>query len=335
MELIKIAIDGMGGDHAPMEICKGSIKAVELYNNIELTIFGDEKLLKKHLIQHPRIKIVHTTDYLDMGIEDPLTEYRRNKEHSMFKAMKSVFDGENDAIVSAGPTQALIVGSHFIIKRMSGMRKLGIAPVFPGTDGKPRILIDAGGNIELSPEHLEQFSVFGSIILKEVYDANDPKVGLINIGTEESKGREVDRQTYKLLSQNEHINFYGNLEPKEVLTGDAHVLISDGFTANILMKTMEGTIKGLSTILKKELTKNFFRKIIAGVFLKKTFRDFKKQLDPNEIGGAMIIGANKPVIKAHGSSNYYAFTNAIRQAKLLVEKDVLQTVESKLRSVTK
>lgn len=333
MELIKIAVDGMGGDFAPEQICKGSVEAVTKYDNIELTIYGDVGTLKKLLPTHPRIKVVDTPYFLDMGIEDPLSEYRRNKKHSMFMAMDAVSKGEADAVVSAGPTQALIVGSHFIVKRMKGMRKLGIAPVFPSAEGNPKILIDAGANLDLKPEHLESFALFGSLILQEVYEVDKPKVGLINIGTEPAKGRELERETYELLEQNNYINFAGNIEPKEVLDNTADVLISDGFTANIVMKTMEGTIRGLAKILKRELTKTFIRKLATGLFLRGAIKDFRKQLDPNEIGGAMIIGAAKPVVKAHGSSNAFAFSNAIRQAKLLVEKDVLNKVSSQLGSV--
>lgn len=325
--MIKLAIDAMGGDHAPEQIIKGTLKALEDFKDITITLYGDNDKMAPFLIPHERLKIVHTDKYLDMGEQDPVSQYRKNKDASMFLAMKAVKDGEADAVVSAGPTQALVVGGHLIIKRMRTMKRVAIAPMIPSlTNGKKTILLDGGANVDLKAEHLEELAVYATVVAQALLQIKKPKVGLLNIGTEEGKGRALDVETYGLLKENTNLNFIGNIEPKEILDTDADILLSDGFTANIAMKTMEGTAKSLASLLKAELTKSFFKKLIVGLFLKKPLKAFKKALDPNEVGGAMIAGLQNIVIKAHGSSNDYAFYNAIRQAKELVETDVIGKV---------
>ncbi|HHT55092.1 MAG TPA: phosphate acyltransferase PlsX [Acholeplasma sp.] len=323
--MIKLAIDGMGGDFAPEPIIKGTLQALDKYSNIEITVFGDEEKMAPFLKEHPRLKIVHTTSFLDMGIEDPVFEYRNNKEHSLFKAMQFVADGHADAVVTAGPTQAVVVGGQLILRKMKGMRRAAIAPIIPSYDRQGKIMLDSGANVDLAPEHILNLAIYASIVAKEVLKRENPKIALINIGSEESKGRPQDRETYELLKNNENINFFGNLEPKEVFTTEADVLVTDGFTGNIVMKTMEGTAIGLGMVLEREI-KSKLRNKIGYLFMKPALRAFKKSLDASEIGGALVIGLNHVLIKAHGSSNDFAFFNAIRQAKEMIEKDVINTV---------
>ena len=323
--MIKLAVDGMGGDFAPEPIIKGTLQALDKYSNIEITVFGDEEKMAPFLKEHPRLKIVHTTSFLDMGIEDPVFEYRNNKEHSLFKAMQFVADGHADAVVTAGPTQAVVVGGQLILRKMKGMRRAAIAPIIPSYDRQGKIMLDSGANVDLAPEHILNLAIYASIVAKEVLKRENPKVALINIGSEESKGRPQDRETYELLKNNENINFFGNLEPKEVFTTEADVLVTDGFTGNIVMKTMEGTAMGLGMVLEREI-KSKLRNKIGYLFMKPALRAFKKSLDASEIGGALVIGLNHVLIKAHGSSNDFAFFNAIRQAKEMIEKDVINTV---------
>ncbi|CCV64775.1 Phosphate acyltransferase [Alteracholeplasma palmae J233] len=324
--MIRLAVDGMGGDNAPEQIVKGVLLALEKFDNLEILLYGDEKKMAPFLRNHNRLKVIHTDKYLDMGEKDPVGQLRKNKDASMFLAMRAVKEKEADAIVSAGPTQALVVASHMIIKRMPQMRRVAIAPIIPSITNKKRILLDSGANVDLKPEHLLDFAVYASVVAKSLLHIENPKVGLLNIGTEPGKGRELDVQTFELLSNTKEINFYGNVEPKEILDSEADILLSDGFTANIAMKTMEGTAKSLGKVLKKELTNSFFKKLIVGLFLRKSLKAFKQTLDPNEIGGAMIAGLQNIVVKAHGSSNAYAFYNGIRQAKELVEADVIGKV---------
>lgn len=329
--MIKLAIDAMGGDHAPKEIVEGSILALKQFEDIELTLFGDETLMKPYLIDHPRLKVVHTSKYFDMGVKDiGRKTLRDDKDTSMLMAINHVKEGLADGVVSSGPTQALIFASYFMIRPMKEMSRVAIAPMVPTVAGRPTILLDAGGNIDAKPEHLLDFAVFSSIALKEVYGIENPKVGLINIGTEPGKGREIDLETYELLKNHPHINFYGNLEPKEILTSDANVLLSDGFTANIVMKTMEGTASALGQILKREIKSSFWAKIAAVLFLKKPLKRFKASMSADEVGGALIAGLDKVVVKAHGSSHAYAFMNAIRQAKTMVSHDVIGKVKNVL-----
>jgi len=327
--MIRLAVDGMGGDFAPEPMVKGVLMALEKFDNIDITLFGDETKMAPFLKQHPRLSVVHTPHYLSMGEKDPIKQYRTNKELSMFMAMQHVKDGKADAVVSAGPTQALVVGGHFIIRRMPTMKRVAIAPIIPSYDGKGRILLDSGANVDFKPEHLLDFAVYATVMAEKVLKRKDPQVALINIGTEDGKGREFDKETFALLKASKDINFYGNLEPKEIFLTDADILLSDGFTANIVMKTMEGTAKGLSKILKREIKSSIFASIGA-IFMKKALNNFKRSLDASEVGGALLMGFNSVVVKAQGSSNEKGFYNGIRQAKEMVEANVINIVSEVL-----
>jgi phosphate acyltransferase len=327
--MIRIAIDAMGGDHAPEPIIKGTLKALNQFENIEVTLFGDKEKMAPYLTEHDRLHIVHTEAYLDMGEKDPIGQFRRNKNASMFMALDAVANKEADAIVSAGPTQALVVGGLFIVKRMKNMRRVAIAPIIPSFDGRGRILLDSGANVEIKPEYLHEFAVYATIMCERVLKREKPTVALINIGTEEGKGRELDKETYALFKDSADLNFFGNLEPKEIFMTKADILLSDGFTGNIVMKTMEGAAKGLGEVLKREIKAGFLSKIGA-LFMRGALKRFKRSLDASEIGGALLMGLDGVVIKAHGSSNDYAFYNGIRQAKEMVEADVIRIVSETL-----
>jgi len=328
--MIKLAIDAMGGDYAPKEIVEGINLALKEYKNVEFHIFGNEALIKQHLTASKQVKIYHTEEFLDMGEKDPFYQYRHHQDVSLFKAMRFIKEGNAQGLVTAGPTQCVIVGGIFTIKRMPGMSKVAIAPIIPTANGIPRILLDCGANVDAKAEHLVEFSIYASNVIKALYNLDNAKVGLLNIGTEEGKGRDLDNEAYTLLQNNEAINFMGNIEPKEIFTTEANVLVSDGFTANIVLKTIEGTAKGIGNILKKALTRNLISKLATALFLKGSIRQFKKALDPNEVGGAMIIGLNSVVVKAHGSSDAYAFKNAIKQAIRMIKEDVIMKVEKQL-----
>jgi len=327
--MIRLAVDGMGGDFAPEPIVKGTLKALETFETIEIILFGDEVKMAPFLKSHPRLRVVHTPYFLEMGEKDPIKQYRTQKEASMFMAMQAVKDGHADAIISAGPTQALVVGGHFIIRRMSKMRRVAIAPIIPSTDGKGRFLLDSGANVDFKPEHLLDFAVYATIMAEKVMKRPNPKLGLINIGTEDSKGRDFDKETFQLLKASKDVHFIGNIEPKEVFTTEADIMLSDGFTANIVMKTIEGTAKGMGVLLKKEIKSTVFSKIGA-LFMKKALMRFKKAMDPSEIGGAILMGFNNVVIKAQGASKENGFYNAIRQAKEMVDAKVIQLISDAL-----
>ncbi|MBU1020787.1 MAG: phosphate acyltransferase, partial [Firmicutes bacterium] len=238
--MIKIAIDAMGGDYAPKEQVEGSMKAVKMIDDIELTLYGDETEIRKYLTDETRIKIVQSEGVISMGEKDPIGAIRGNRKSSMALALSSVRDLENDAIVSSGATQALIAGAHILVGRMKQMKRTAIAPLIPNVKGTSTIILDAGGNLEIKPEFMVQQAYFATVYSKEVLGVENPRIGLLNIGTEPGKGRELDKEVSLLFEANNKINFIGNVEPKDILDPPCDILISDGFTMNIAMKTIEG-----------------------------------------------------------------------------------------------
>lgn len=333
--MIHIAIDGMGGDYAPKEQIEGVYKALQSFDDIHLTVFGEYDKMAPYLKgEHPRLSFVETHGVIAMGEKDPIGAIRKNRKSSMAMALKAVKDGTHEACVSSGATQALIAGAHILIGRMKGIKRTAIAPVLPTTDPKkPFILIDSGANVEIKAEYMVQQAYFATVYAREVLGVESPTVGLINIGTEEGKGRLLDTQVASLLKTHEAITFYGNVEPKDVLSPPCDILLSDGFTANILMKTIEGTAKGMGTILKEELSRGIFGKI-GLIFSLGNLKRFKKRLDPAEIGGAMIYGLDGVLIKAQGASKANGFYNGIRQARDVVRKDVLGKVKTIIEADT-
>ena len=329
--MYKIAVDAMGGDFAPESTVLGSLKAVKDFKDIELTLYGDENKIRKYMKEdHERIKIVHTDSFIDMGEHDPIKAIRSNRKSSLVLAMKSCKEGENDGLVTCGPTQAVIVGAHIIIKRIPGMSRVALAPIMPTVDGRGRILLDVGANVELRPEHLEELAIYATVAAREVFGVESPRVGLLNIGTEPGKGREVDEQTYDILMANPNINFVGNVETNDILTSPCEVLITDGFTGNMILKTLEGTAKGSGIILKQEIMKSFWSKLGYVLFMRKAFKNYKKFLSGDDVGGAMICGINVPVVKAHGSSDAEGFYHGIRRIRGLIESNLISKVISLL-----
>lgn len=327
--MIRIAVDAMGGDYAPKITVEGAMLAVKKFNDITITLYGDENKIKPFLTDSTRINVVHTADFIDMGEKDPIKQIRNNRKSSLCLTFKALKEEEADCAVTSGPTQAVVVGAHLIVKRLENMSRVGLCPILPSVDGKSKLLLDVGANVELRSEHILELAIYASVAAKEYLKIENPVVGLLNIGTEPGKGRQLDKETFDLLSNNEHINFYGNVEPKEILTNECDVLVTDGFTGNMVLKTLEGTAKGTGLILAQEIKKTFFGKI-GYLFMKKNLKNYKKRLSADEVGGAMICGIQKPVVKAHGSSDAYAFSNAIKQVRELVLADVVNKVASKL-----
>jgi len=324
--MIKIAVDAMGGDYAPKEQVEGAVLAIKMIEDIEVTLYGDEAEIRKYLKNEERITIVQSDGVIDMGEKDPIYAIRSNRKSSMALALSSVKKGDNDAIVSSGATQALIAGSHILIGRMKPMKRTAIAPLLPNVKGTQTIILDAGGNIEIKPEFMVQQAYFAQVYAQEVLNIKKPTIGLLNIGSEPGKGRELDKAVSILFAANKKINFIGNVEPKEIMDPPCDIIISDGFTMNIAMKTIEGTAKGMGKILKQELKKGFFGKL--GMLLSaRNLKNFKHRLAPEDIGGAMIYGLKGVVVKAQGSSRSVGFYNGIRQAALIVRNDVLNKVK--------
>lgn len=330
--MIKIALDAMGGDFGPEVTVKGAMDAIKEFNNIEITLYGKEEEILKHLTNNERIKVVHSNSVIGMGETDPIRAIRTQKDSSLVMALESVKEGLNHAIVSAGATQALVVGAHIVIRRMKNMHRVALAPIIPSIDKKGKILLDVGANVELKPEHLFELAIYAIIVAKLYLKRENPKLGLINIGVEEGKGREFESEVYKLLKESDLINFIGNVEGTDVFTTEADILITDGFSGNIVLKTIEGTAKALSMMLKEEIAATTSGKI-GYLFMKKNLSNFKNRLSASEVGGTLVYGLNSPVIKAHGSSDARAIFNAIRQAVLFTEADIIENVKIELEKI--
>ena len=320
--MVKLAIDIMGGDYAPLEIIEGVKQALQRFSDLEMVLFGDEEIIKANLEPSERIKIVHAPSKVAMGEKDPIGEIRRNRETSLVKAFQAVKDKEVDGIVTAGPTQGVVTAAHLVIRRIKGMKRLALCPMLPNLGGKHRLLLDVGANVELRSEHILQLAQYASIYLREVYGIKEPLVGLINVGSEPGKGREVDKEAFELLEKDANVNFFGNIESKEIFSTKCDILITDGFSGNLVMKTCEGVAKAVGTFMKEEISTSLRNKI-GYIFMKGVFKKFKKTLNADEIGGASLFGADGVVVKAHGASNGFAFSNAINQARLAVKAGVI------------
>lgn len=310
---MKIVIDAFGGDHAPLEIIKGTIEAKQYGEQLALTgsVEAIQKCAAENGLSLDGIELIEAPQIMDMH-DDAKLVIKQKADSSMGKGLQMVANGEADAIVSAGPTGALLMGGTMVVKRIKGVKRPAIGAVIPGLHGN-FLLMDCGANVECRPEMLDQFGVLGSTYMKKLFGLESPKVGLANNGAEESKGTELQIEAYKLMAQNKHINFAGNVEGRDIPMGDVDVVVADGFTGNMILKVTEGMGLSMLAQLKGMLTKNIGTKMAAAI-LKPGLRAFRDKNDSAKVGGAPIIGLQKPVIKAHGSSNAEAIKNAIRQA---------------------
>lgn len=322
---MRLAIDAMGGDHAPKEIVLGAMKAIETYSDIQVILVGDERKIKEHLTNKERIEILHTEEVI-LSTDEPVRAVRRKKTASMVLAAQLVADGQADACVSAGNTGALMAAGLFVVGRIEGIERPALAPTLPTVGGEGFLLLDVGANADAKPEHLMQYAIMGSIYCEKARGISRPRVGLLNIGTEEKKGNELVRATYELLKTAD-INFIGNVEARDLLEGAADVVVADGFTGNMVLKTIEGTAMSVFKMLKSVLTSNLKNKMAAAV-LKPDLAGLKNKMDYTEYGGAGLFGLKAPVIKAHGSSDANAILNSIRQAREMVENDVSGTIKA-------
>lgn len=326
---MKIIVDGMGGDNAPIEIVKGAIDALKQYN-IDLIIVGKTDLIKEELSKYDypvdKVEILNADDVIT-NEDDPALAIRRKKDSSMVVGMRALSEGRGDAFVSAGSTGALLAGGLFIVKRIKGIDRAALSSVYPTTKGLS-LLVDAGANTDSKPEYLQQFGLMGSIYVEKVMGIKNPRVALANVGTEEGKGNELTKAAYDLLKKS-NINFIGNIEGRTMPLGEADVIVADGFVGNMILKVTEGVAISLFDELKKVFYENTKTKIGASL-LKPGLKELKKKTDYTEYGGAPLLGTQKPIIKAHGSSNAYAYKNAINQAIRFIENDVISTIEDNI-----
>ena len=331
---MKIIVDAFGGDNAPLEVIKGSIMAAEKLG-VEIILVGNQNEIKgvatANQLKLGDIKIKHTEQMMEI-CDDPSLILKEKSESSMAVGLKLLANGDGDAFVSAGSTAALVVGSTFIVKRLKGIKRAALATILP-TGDSPSMLLDVGANAECRPEMLVQFGIMGSCYMNKIMGVAKPKIGLVNIGSEPTKGRQLDIDSHAAL-QKAPINFIGNVEAREIPEGKCDVLVADGFTGNIALKLYEGMGSFFAKTLKGMLMDGIKSKIAAFLILGKV-KAFKKKMDYSEYGGAPLLGTARPVIKAHGSSKSLAFYNAIRQAKVFVETNVIGEISASLQEVEK
>ncbi|WP_027963155.1 phosphate acyltransferase PlsX [Halalkalibacillus halophilus] len=328
---MKIAIDAMGGDHAPEAIVKGALLALDHYKDLEITLYGDEEKIKPFLNNNSaKLNIHHTTEKIE-NEDEPVRVVRKKKNASMVLMAEAVKTEKADACISAGNTGALMSAGLFKVGRISGIDRPALSPTLPTIDGKGFLLLDVGANVDAKPQHLLQYAIMGSIYVENVREIRNPRVGLLNVGTESQKGSELTKQAFELMEQ-APINFIGNVEARDLLDGVADVVVTDGFSGNIALKSIEGTALTMFSMLKSAFTKNTKTKLAAAM-VKSDLKGIKDQLDYSEYGGAGLFGLRSPVIKAHGSSNAQAVFSAIKQTYHLVEKDVVKLIEAEVEQL--
>ena len=332
---MKIIVDAMGGDNAPLEIVKGALQAQKRFGT-DIVFTGDEAAILAAVracgfTELPDgAAIIPASETVEM-CDDPATVFRRKKDTSMGVGLTLLKNGGGDAMVSAGSTGALLTGATLITKRIHGIRRAAMAPVIPTTTGSA-VLIDCGANAECTPEYLVQFAYLGDFYARQVLGLKSPRVGLLNIGAEDSKGTDLQKQTLARLREAAaagHMNFIGNIEAKEAIKGGCDVIVADGFSGNIMLKSIEGVGSFAGSALKGMFKKNLLTKL-AALLVMPGLNAFKARLDPNKVGGTAFIGISRPVIKAHGASNAEAIENAVGQAVQVAQSGIVEAITANI-----
>lgn len=325
---MKIAIDAMGGDHAPEEIVKGAVAAAEQWDDVELTLVGDTEVLERLLpSSSPRIQLHHAEEVIH-NEDEPVRAVRRKKNASMVVAGRLVKEGKADAMISAGNTGALMTTGLLIVGRIDGVERPGLAPIIPTLDGRGVLAIDLGANMDATAEHIVQYAIMGSIYRAKVHGIERPRVGLLNVGTEATKGNDLTKAAYPLLEQ-APIEFIGNVESRDIMNGACDVLVCDGFVGNIMLKSMEGAAGSIMAVLKEEFTRSFLTKL-AGAIMRPGLSRFKRIVDYREHGGAPLLGIRGVCIKSHGSSDSNAIKNAVRQTRTALKNDLVRAISTEI-----
>ena len=336
---MRVILDVMGGDNAPLAPVMGAVQAAKDFG-AEITLVGRGEAILEVLRTNgidtlpAGIEIANADDVVDMH-DDPARVIRQKPNSSMVMGLKMLSDGQGDAFVSAGSTGALLTGATLLVKRVKGIRRAAMGPAMPNKTGGKTIILDCGANAECTPEFLLQFGLVGSLYAKKNLNVENPKVGLLNIGTEDTKGTPLQKEAYALLKaagDQGLINFVGNVEGRDVPLGAVDVVVCDGFAGNVLLKSIEGTAMFMGSLMSKMFKKNLLSKV-AALLVMKDIKAFKKLLDYREIGGTPFLGIRKPVIKAHGSSDVLAFRNAVHQAMEAANSDITVELEQMLSSM--
>lgn len=328
-----IAVDGMGGDNAPNAVVEACVNAVNEFG-VNIIITGPEGIIKSELEKYTydssKIEILNASEVISPN-EHAAMAIRRKKDSSLYKALMLVKEGKAESVISAGSTGALLSGATLIVGRIKGIERPVLAPIMPGKNGA-FMIVDAGANVDCKPQYLVQFALMGKVYFENILKVSNPTVGLINIGAEEEKGNELTKKAFKLLKETD-FNFVGNVEPRDISNGDTNVLVCDGFIGNTVLKMYEGVAGNIFSMLKKEIKSGIVSKI-GGLLLMPVFNAFKKKFDYTEYGGSAFLGTKGIVIKAHGSSNAKALKNAIKQAKLCSEAQIVDKITKELESLS-
>lgn len=329
-EMVKVALDAMGGDNAPVEIIKGAVEALKLKDNLYIYAIGQEEVVNNELSKYDydksRIEVVNATEVIETA-EPPVMAIRKKKDSSLVKAMNMVKEGQCDALVSAGSSGAILVGGQVIVGRIKGVERPPLAPIIPTKDGVT-LLIDCGANMDARPSFLVQFAKMGSIYMENVVGVKNPKVAIVNVGAEEEKGNSLVKETFPLLKNTPEINFIGSIEARDIPYGYADVVVCDAFVGNAILKTYEGVGGVLIEKIKESMMSNT-RSKLGALLLKPAIKAAMKSFDASEYGGAPLLGLNGLVVKTHGSSKAGEIKNTLLQCITFKE----QNINDKIREI--
>lgn len=335
---MKILLDVMGGDYAPDEMIKGAVEAADGLESEKIILIGNEKTIKEKVkeiygkedisdVNH-KLVIKNATEVIT-NEESPTEAIKHKKDASMVVGLQMLKDGEGDVLVSAGSTGAFMAGGLLKVGRIKGIDRPALCPMLPTYDGKGFMLIDSGANTNCRPINLLQFAEMGSIYMKQVFGRENPKIGLLNIGAEEGKGNDLLKESYVRLQEDSKVDFYGNIEGRYIFDGDVDVVVTDGLTGNVALKTIEGMGATVNKMLKEELLRNPWTKFLS-LLLKPALKNFKKRMDYSEYGGALLLGINKPMVKCHGSAKAKLVKITLKQAEDFAKNKVVETIKENI-----
>ncbi|MBE5755615.1 MAG: phosphate acyltransferase PlsX [Clostridiales bacterium] len=333
---MKIVIDCYGADYSPDELVKGAITSVNLIEDVEIILTGNQEEIQKVMdevgYKGNKIEIVDAKDVISCN-ESPTMAIRRKKDSSLVAGLNILKDREDViGMISAGSTGAVLAGGLFVIGRMDGVKRPALAPFLPTMTGGKTLLIDCGANVDCKPEYLQQFAIMGSIYVKSMLGIENPRVGLISNGVEEHKGNEQIHQTFELLKNTPEINFVGNMEAREMLSGDYDVLVCDGFTGNVALKSAEGTIKCFMEVLKQEIKAGGVRAKTGYLFMKKALKKIKARLNYTDVGGSPFLGINKILVKSHGSSKAKTIYSCVLQVMEIHKSNYIEKMREGIKN---
>ncbi|KRO18597.1 phosphate acyltransferase PlsX [Lacticaseibacillus saniviri] len=322
---MKIAVDAMGGDNAPEVVIAGVEQARDAFNDVEFLLYGDENKIKPLIKDDTRLTLIHTTEKVE-STDEPVKAIRGKKQASMVLAAQAVKNKEADAVLSLGSTGALLAAGLFIVGRIRGIDRPGLMPTLPTTDDKGFLMLDVGANAENRAQQLLQYAIMGNFYAQDLRDIKQPRIGLLNNGTEPNKGDKLHQETFALLDADKDLNFVGNVEASSLLSGVADVVVTDGFTGNATLKATEGAARTILSLLKHTIMDNGVKAKLGGALLKSDLKGLATKFDVSRYGGAALIGLKAPVVKAHGAADAKAVYYAINQIRDMVTNQTIQKV---------